>query len=345
MARKGAVDRGLFERPAGIWWIQYADSTGKRRREKVGMKRAALALYARRKRETREGVLRPERKRKVTFAEITADAIARSKARNSSWKDDVSRSRPILKAFANRPADEITARDIERWLEDYMTKNKVTAATMNKYRALFSSIFTTAFKAERIKTNPVRLTSPMPVQNSRVRFLTTEEQDELLAAQDSDQHRKEILFAAHTGVRKSNQFNLRWDQIDWAQCTAFFAHTKNGESRHVHLNTDVIELLQSLPRDSEYVFTESQNELERNNRLNWWYTALEKTSIKNFRWHDLRHTFASRLAMKGHSMRTLQMALGHRSPQMTMRYAHLDDDHMKAAMQDLVAVPVPVESR
>lgn len=333
MARKGTVDRGLFERPAGIWWIQYADSTGKRRREKVGMKRTAQALYAKRKRETREGVLLPVRKKRLLFREIAMEALERSKARNASWQDDVNRAKDLLKEFGNREAESIRPRDITGWMDRFKVERDLAPATVNKYRALLSSIFSYAVQGERLNMNPVRSTKPLPVQNSRVRFFSDKEEDILMMAL-SPQHRVEVLFALHTGVRQAAQFNLRWDEI--RDGVAYFPHTKNGNEQYVHLNTLIQGHLVRMQHTSDYVFPDSRAELLNNRKLLWWYEALEMAGIKNFRWHDLRHTFASRLAMKGNNLRTIQEALSHKSPQMTMRYAHLSDTHMKEALEGLV---------
>lgn len=335
MARKGGKDRGLFERPKGsdIWWICYADSQGKKRREKAGMKRAAQALYTKRKRETREGVIKPTRKKKLLFKEIAEEALERSKARNASWYDDVNRSKDLLKEFGSREAESIRPRDITSWMDRFKVERDLAPATVNKYRALLSSIFSYAVQGERLNMNPVRNTKPLPVKNQRIRFLSTEEENRLLDVCYGTR-RIEVLFALHTGVRQAAQFNLRWDEI--RDGIAYFPHTKNGEDQYVHLNSLTQSLLVVLPQNSDYVFPESRTELLNNRKLLWWYEALEKAGIENFRWHDLRHTFASRLAMKGNNLRTIQEALSHKSPQMTMRYAHLSDTHMKDALEGLV---------
>lgn len=336
MARKDAKDRGLFERPAGsnIWWVRYTDANGEEHRVKVGMKRAAQMLYRTRKREAREGLIKPAKLKvkRVTFAEITEDNLKRSKAENASWKDDESRGKDLLAEFGKRPAEDIKPREITEWLYRFQEERKLAPSTINKYRALMSAIFSHAVEGERLNVNPVRSTKPLPVNNDRVRQLTNEEYERLMAVL-TPEHRIEVEFALHTGGRRWNQFDLEWEHLN---DTAYFKKTKNGLPQHVHVNSYLRGLVAQLPRKGRYVFQDSHDEILRNNKLNWWYDALEAAGIKDFRWHDLRHTFASRLAQKGASLRTIQEALNQKSPQMAVRYAHLTETHMRDALEGLV---------
>lgn len=333
MARKDAKDRGLFERPTGIWWVRYSDANGIEHREKAGMKNAAIRLYKLRKREAREGVILPARKRKILFREILREGLQRSEARNASWKDDVNRAKDLMREFGERPAEEITSREIQAWMDRFKVERDLAPATINNYRALLSSVFSYAVQGERLNVNPVRNTKPLPVENSRVRFLTAVEEERLLRYA-SPLHQIEILFALNTGVRRAAQFNLKWE--DYKDGVAFFPHTKNGSSQYVPINSYLRGLLAQGDRAGEYVFQKSHDELMSHHRLDWWYDLLDRAEIPNFRWHDLRHTFASRLIVSCNNIRTVQTALSHKTPQMTMRYAHLSDDHMRDALEGLV---------
>jgi integrase len=335
LARKGSKDRGLFEKEPGsnVWWICYADAQGKKRREKAGLKRVAQALYTRRKREAREGVVLPERKKKLTFGEIAQEALDYSKAHNTSWRDDWSRGKDLIEAFGDRPADSITHREIQTWLLRFKDERQLAPATINNYRALFSRIFSYAIEGDRLNNNPVRNTKKIPVENERIRQLSKEEYAALMAVL-TPQQQIEVEFALHTGGRRWNQFDLKWTDIE--DGVAFFAKTKNRRPQYIHLNSLLRGLLAQVERKGEYVFQDSHDEILRNNKLNWWYKALDAAKIQNFRWHDLRHTFASRLAERGHSLRTIGEALNHKSPQMTQRYAHLTETHMKDALEGLV---------
>lgn len=338
MARKDAQDRGLFERPLGIWWIQYSDSEGRRRREKVGLKRAALALYTRRKREAREGIQAPTRKvLPMPLSEILSDAVARSKSRKGekSWKQDEAKAEVFKRALGSRSADSLSPQEIERWLDTYKDEKNLTGATINRYRAFLSKAYTIAQNSRKVSINPVHHTEHHKESAGRVRWLRDEEETRLLEVITPEQQ-IEILFAAHTGVRQGRQFDLKWSQVDLERGVVYFPSTKNGLPQWISLNSRLRGLLAQLPNSGPYVFPESRSTLLANKRLNWFNNALKAAGIEDFHWHDLRHTFASRLAMQGHDMRTLQTALHHRSPQMTMRYAHLSDDHMRDALEGLV---------
>lgn len=338
MARAGGKDRGLFERPKGsdIWWVRYTDTNGVEHREKAGMKRAAQTLYKTRKREAREGTFVLRKTKKILVKELIADALVRSKARkgDKSWLQDDSKGEVFKQLIGDLPADSLKPREVEQLLETYRTENQLSPATSNRYRAFLSMVFSLGVRAQKISSNPVRLTEKLPENPGRVRFLSKEEETALLATIEAPSQRIEVLFALHTGVRQAAQFNLRWDEIQ--DGVAYFPHTKNGSEQYVHLNTLLLGYLSSIPRTGDWVFPDSRAELLVNKRLNWFNNALKAAGIVDFHWHDLRHSFATRLAMRGHSMRTLQVALGHKSPQMTMRYAHLSDSHMKDALEGLV---------
>src|SRR5271170_6522313 len=112
--------RGVYEREPGskVWWIRYYDQFGKKHREKVGTKSAAILLYRKRKQQALEGKKLPEKLRRpsVSFVEIAKDALAYSKAHKRSYGDDVIRMEPILSWFRDRAADSITAQEIEQRL-------------------------------------------------------------------------------------------------------------------------------------------------------------------------------------------------------------------------------------
>lgn len=114
--------------------------------------------------------------------------------------------------------------------------------------------------------------------------------------------------------------------------------TKNGNPKHVPLNTETQAVLVALPRSGSTVLASPWGEpLSRTTVHYAFERACEAAGIADFRWHDLRHTFASHLVMAGVDLRTVQELLGHRDPKMTMRYAHLSPAHQAAALAKLGA--------
>ena len=136
--------------------------------------------------------------------------------------------------------------------------------------------------------------------------------------------------------------NLTWGDVDLKQKRLTVRESKAGEARHVPMNEVVIQTLQSLPRmlHNPYVFYgRNRGERLKNGIKNTdWKRYLKEAKIENFHWHDLRHTFASRLAMKGINLYIVSKLLGHHSLDMTERYSHLAPDFLQNAV-DVLAIP------
>jgi len=194
--------------------------------------------------------------------------------------------------------------------------------------------------------------------NSRLRYLTREEYDRLIAAARSLSARtsvstpfpyleEKIVLAAHTGLRRGSLFNLRWDQIDFANAVMRIPRTKSGRPLSLPLNvtakTTLQKLFEAREPEAQYVFPHKSgpNAGEPVQDIkNGFHAAREIAGIQNFTWHDLRHTFASWLMMRGASLRSVAELLGHQSMKMTMRYAHLSPAFLSAEVS-LLDPPKP----
>ena len=154
---------------------------------------------------------------------------------------------------------------------------------------------------------------------------------------ESPDHLKAILITAlNTGMRKGEILGLKWKDINFRQRVIVLLDTKNNERREVPINKLLFEVLLPLRKnpDSPYVFSKKNGKPYSNVRTSF-ETTKEKAGIEDFRFHDLRHTFASHLVMAGVGLRTVQELLGHKSYEMTLRYTHLSPDHKKAAVDIL----------
>ena len=139
-------------------------------------------------------------------------------------------------------------------------------------------------------------------------------------------HMPELDLAINTGIRKGSQYGLTWDMVDWKGRILDIPRTKNEEAIHVSLNDAALAALQVVHArgDGEgRVFQSEKTGEPLENGRHWFDDAVIEAGIKNFRWHDLRHTFASRLRMKGTPLEDIADLLGHKSLTMTRRYAHL----------------------
>ncbi len=218
--------------------------------------------------------------------------------------------------------------------------------TVNRYVGSLSSVFTYAISWGWIEENPVSKVKKLKEPRGRVRFLSDEEHKALLEAckvddtpQDKDKKEKMVtnpnlyivvVIALTTGARFSEIMNLKWDDVDFNRKLFYFLETKNKERRSVPISQHAYDLLQEHKKvrriNTKLVFPGIQGnkplELKRQ-----WENAVEIAGLEDFRFHDLRHTAASYLAMNGASLLEIAHILGHRTLEMTKRYSHLTDQH------------------
>jgi integrase len=173
-------------------------------------------------------------------------------------------------------------------------------------------------------------------EKKRLRWLRPEEASRLLEACRAS--RNPVLadlveFSLFTGLRQSEALGLTWDRVERARGVVLLEETKNGERREVPLSAaaDAVLARRWTPESAGYVFGSSN----WNTHRTAWEAAVRRAKITNLRFHDLRHTFASWLAQKGRPLKEIQEALGHKSLAMTMRYAHLSPDNLRAAVASL----------
>ncbi len=350
MARVGGKDRGLFERPkvSGIWWIRYMDGDGRERREKVGPKGLARRVYEKRKTEIRQGrYFPPERRRAVFFEEIAEDFLTYAEQAKRSARDDRGRMRRLLGAFRGRQVESISRQEVEDLKR--LLACELSPATVNRHLALLKTTFNRAVRGGKATGNPTLGVKLLKENNIRVRCLSTEEERKLLGVLPA-YLQPLVVVAAHTGMRRSELLGLRWEDIDFYTKTIHVRQGKSGEGRRVPMNQVVEEALRALRQQrireghekgdgrellSPYVFCTLGGGYLSNLSRDW-YPALRRAGIQDLRFHDLRHTFASRLVMAGVDLYTVKELLGHKTTQMTSRYAHLSPDHQRRAVEALV---------
>jgi integrase len=325
---KRKAHRGVFERPpaSGVWWISYCDGLGKRHREKIGRRNDAIEAYLQRKQEIRGGSFVPPRSRdQILFRQLVEECLAWTKPRRAagSYRKDVERSRKLLATLGHLPAARIAPIHIERALGAL----RVSGSTSNRYRALLSSVYSYGMMAGKVQSNPVAKVSNSKEPPHRVRFLSADEEAAIrVAILKLDKDLEPVLdLALSTGIRRGEQYALRWEHVDLGN-SVLTVTGKTGR-RFVPINETARTALLRLHRTSngsEYV---CQGRYSR-----WFERAIKATSVPNFKWHDLRHTFASRLVMQGASVYEVQVLLGHKTAAMTERYAHLSPEHLRSTV-------------
>jgi integrase len=292
--------RGVFERPLGssIWWVCYYDASGRKRREKAGTKGMARKLYQKRKTEALQGKKLPEtlRQRDVTFSELVTEALAYSKANKRSYYDDKYRLEIVRAWFGDTPAAQIRPRDIEARLQQLADQGRAVA-TINRFRALVSLIFRQGMKNEKLESNPARLVDHRKEDNARVRFLSPAEEEKLRAVirEHWPDHEPELDIALHTGLRRGSMYKLAWADVDFEHRLLREVKPKKGKTRYVPMNPVALAAFVKLRQTSNG----DAGVFDVKKPRHWFEKAVTMAGIQDFHWHDLRHTFASRLTMLG----------------------------------------------
>lgn len=224
--------------------------------------------------------------------------------------------------------------EIDRELIDQIARVKrdeASASTANRYLALMRAILRMA-RDEWDWIDKIPRFKLYREPQKRVRWLTTSEAQRLL--KELPPHLNVMaMFSLATGLRQSNVSYLRWDQVDIERGMAWI-HANQSKSRKaiaVPLNEDARRVLMAQQgQHPDYCFTYQGEPVDRTSTRAW-HSALTRAGIENFRWHDLRHTWASWHVQNGTSLHELMELGGWSSFEMVLRYAHLASDHLRAA--------------
>lgn len=337
MARKNGRDRGLVERPrgSGVWWVR-TFTGGRERMVKVGAKSAARVYYQRVKAREREGQLGLTPPRRVPFSVLADDRSTYARARLKRPIDDVARVRRWKALYGHLDVTAITPAMIEREL-DAMAEQGYEPGTILRYVATLNAILNRAVRDGVLTVNPLRRVKLPKANNVLVRYLTAEQEAKLLEHLPS-RYRALVTTALHTGLRQGELLRLTWADVDDHAGVLTVQEPKSGERRRLPMNSVVQRTLAGLrptaPPPTERIFPHDARYLRRA-----FAQAVTDAGLAPFRFHDLRHTFASRLAMNGANDRTIMALGGWSSPRMLSRYAHLSPTHLWAAIEGLAGNP------
>jgi integrase len=224
-------------------------------------------------------------------------------------------------------------------------KAKRTGSTVNRYLASLSSCLNYGVKTlQWLERNPCEKIEKPKESKGRVRFLSDEERIVLLKACEAHKDLYlAVVLALSTGARQSEVMTLRYSQIDFNRKVITLHVTKNGDKRALPLVGSAFTLLQerakirSLCDDRLFPPTRLAKKSNNLDLRQPWHKALKAANIKDFRWHDLRHTAASYMAMSGVSLVEISKILGQRTMQMVSRYSHLSEGHIVSTGEKLAA--------
>jgi integrase len=288
--------------------------------------------------------------------------------------------RCFMEPLGDKPLTFITPALIDQWRTQRL-KNGKSTETVNRDIATFKAALSKAALWGLIDKHPLEKLKLLKSDRSiKVRYLSATEEANLRKAAieresklkeertsankwregrnydpypDLDRHefvdhlRPMILLSINTGLRRGEVFSLKWENVNFERATitieGMFA--KSGKTRHIPLNSEALQVLKSWnsqSSDSDLVFA-GKNGKPFDNAKKSWTNLLKKAKITNFRWHDMRHHFASRLVMVGVDLNTVRELLGHSDMSMTLRYAHLAPEHKANAVEKLVSALQPNE--
>jgi integrase len=216
-------------------------------------------------------------------------------------------------------------------------------STVNRYMTALGNAFTVATNEwEWIHENPMRKISNLQEPRGRVRFLDDEERERLLEACKTSANpylHTLVVLALSTGARQGELLNLRWSDVDWRRRVLTLHDTKNKDRRLLPLVHYALQLMEERNKvrniASDWIFPSPSRPMKPWDCRSAWLSALRKANIQDFRFHDLRHSCASYLAMNGASLAEIAEVLGHKTLQMVKRYAHLSEAHTAKVVQSM----------
>jgi integrase len=297
-----------------------------------------------------------------------------AKANIRTTKNTLGRLRANFPDFQKKKLDDINAWVVEKWRATRL-KAGAKATTVNRDLDDLRSALAKAVAWGLLEAHPLQGVKRSRADlGATVRFLDDNEEMRLRKALDArderigagrdranawraergyptmpdlrqaafvDHLKPLVLLSINTGCRRGELFSIEWRDVDLqrSNLTVRGQSAKSGRTRHIPLNSEALAVLQewrSQRGDAEGLIFPGRNGDRLDNVRKAWVAVLEEAKINGFRWHDMRHHFASRLVMSGVDLNTVRELLGHASYQMTLRYAHLAPEHKAAAVAKLV---------
>lgn len=330
--------KGLYKR-GPVWWMTYRDTLGQQRFEscKTANKGEAEKRLTERRKEALDGVLPTRAFKSVSLEDLLDDYLKHMNHQRgvATKKYHVAHFKRIL---GNPPIHALTV----KVLEDYRQIRRgegVGPATINKELATIKHALTKAVAWKMVRKDIRQDLKDVQKEKEppgRLRYLEDEAEAQKIIQHCHGSFKALVITTLYTGMRRGEVLSLTWDQVDLRQGVIRLTHTKNGEARDLPINETVRSVLTGLRTriDVPWVFHDEEGEKfpDTRKRFEW---ACKQAQMTDFHFHDLRHTFASWLVMRGTPIATVSELLGHKSLSMTMRYAHLSPAHKAEAVRSL----------
>jgi len=331
---------GLVRR-GNNWWM-YFTYQGKQVRKSTGTsdRRLADAILSKVKVQIVEGqYFQRSQAEQHTFPELMDRYEREHVARKLRHRGLNGYMKNLRAFFGGRTLGEITAKDIVAY-KNKRYEDGMAPATINRELSNLKKAFNLAMREwEWCEGNPVARVSMEKENNKRDRWLSEEEEQRLLS-RCAPWLSAVVEFALHTGMRMGEIIELSWRGVDHVRRTVTIFRSKNGERRTIPVNDTVLQILKEKAKvrslDLDRVFcSKALTPMESGHLRRAFRLALRKGKIEDFHFHDLRHTFATRLVQAGVDLYKVQRLLGHKSPLMTQRYAHHYPESLRGGVEIL----------
>jgi integrase len=291
--------------------------------------------------EIAQGRFNLEKTRKpIPFSKLAERYREYGKATKQAWEEEKHVFDSFAKLFGETPLSQISTWQIEKWKTE--RRKEVKPGTVNRQLTVIKHAFRMAVQWGMTAHNPASSVKRLPVNDQRTRFLTAQEILELLKACEAQIVSPWLLplvtLALNTGMRQGELLRLTWDHVDLDRGVITVKQTKNLRLKTIAINEPARQALTWLNenRYGDYLFMWPWSEpLGRTTAYDAFKKACDEAKITDFRFHDLRHTFASHLVMAGVDLVTVKELLGHVGIAMTVRYSHLVKEHKAQAVAKL----------
>ncbi|MGK7344286.1 MAG: tyrosine-type recombinase/integrase [Candidatus Nitrospinota bacterium M3_3B_026] len=316
-----------------VWWMSFSTEHGRiRRSTETADKKLAMKIFAKVTTGIAEGrwldIASENPGSKKTFEEMMGkylDEYAVFKTKDSRLRE-ASASKSLLRFFKGRLVGEITSAMIVEYKSARRKLGRKPATIEREVSIMRRAYNLAVMEWEWVEKNPASRVSKIRFNNQVDRWLSFDEEKRLLAV-CPERLRDIIVFALNTGMRQAEILDLRWPYVDLKRRTAVIMKSKNGERRSVPLNKNALGAVMSRRRfkgfmDGFIFCCGAGGRLDRTNLQRDFKKAVRKAGVEKFRFHDLRHTFATRLVRAGVDLYSVAKLLGHKDIRMTQRYAH-----------------------
>ena len=334
----------MFKRKdSGLWWMSIRHNGRRIQRSlETSDKKLAQAIEAKVRTEIIEGSYfqKPIGNNKTLKEMMEKFMNEHSPTVSKSMQDSYKNSlKSLLPFFGDTNLMSISPKMVSRY-KMLRRRDGVKPATVNRALSMLSVAFNVAIKEwEWLNDNPVSKVSKEKERNKRDRWLTEDEERRLIV--NSPEWLGEIIiFSLNTGLRQGELISLQWPRVNIFNKTILIDITKNGEQRTVPLNKNALNVIEKRSKvrniKNDYVFlNRDRGKINPNSLGDAFRRSLKRAKITNFRFHDLRHCFATRMAQKGIDIYKISKLLGHKDIKMTQRYAHHCPESLRSGVEVL----------